>query len=72
VSRPESSTFPVLLVIRSVIGVGVIIILLFLLCRCIRSEASQDKNQQQIYSTLLHGQREDPEEIPEYDDVTSE
>ncbi|MED6239575.1 hypothetical protein ATANTOWER_008104 [Ataeniobius toweri] len=72
VSRPESSTFPVLLVIRSVIGVGVIIILLFLLCRCIKSEASQDNNQQQIYSSLLHGQREDPEEIPEYDDVTSE
>ncbi|KAM9717671.1 Fc receptor-like protein 5 [Menidia menidia] len=63
VSRAESSSFPVLMVVGAVVVVGVFLLVLpLLLCRCRRSEASaaeqmenQDGNQQQLYSSLLHG-----------------
>ncbi|KAM9717672.1 low affinity immunoglobulin gamma Fc region receptor II-like [Menidia menidia] len=62
VSRAESSSFPVLMVVGAVV-VGVFLLVLpLLLCCCRRSEASaaeqmenQDGNQQQLYSSLLHG-----------------
>ncbi|KAM4536274.1 uncharacterized protein PAE49_020931 [Odontesthes bonariensis] len=61
VSRPEGSLFPVLMVVRPIIGL-IFIVLLLLLCRCRRSKGSateqtvnQDETQQQVYSSLLHG-----------------
>ncbi|KAM9717669.1 B-cell receptor CD22-like [Menidia menidia] len=61
--RAESFSFPVLMVVGAVVVVGVFLLVLpLLLCRCRRSEASpaeqtenQDGNQQQLYSSLLHG-----------------
>ncbi|KAM4536263.1 Fc receptor-like protein 5 [Odontesthes bonariensis] len=61
VSRPEGSLFPVLMVVGPIIGL-IFIVLLLLLCRCRRSKGSvteqtvnQDETQQQVYSSLLHG-----------------
>ncbi|XP_075307348.1 uncharacterized protein LOC142369012 isoform X4 [Odontesthes bonariensis] len=61
VSRPEGSSFPVLMVVGPIIGL-IFIVLLLLLCRCRRSKGyaieqtvNQDETQQQVYSSLLHG-----------------
>uniref|UniRef100_A0A087X2K5 Ig-like domain-containing protein n=1 Tax=Poecilia formosa TaxID=48698 RepID=A0A087X2K5_POEFO len=61
VKGPGSSSFPVLLVVGSVIGV-VLLILLLLLCRFRQTKGSgrvetvyQDEQQQPVYSSLLHG-----------------
>ncbi|KAM4536656.1 uncharacterized protein PAE49_021173 isoform 2-T2 [Odontesthes bonariensis] len=61
VSRPESSLFPVLLMVGKVGGI-IFIIFLFLPYRCRQSAGStgdervgQYENEQQVYSSLLHG-----------------
>ncbi|XP_041841542.1 Fc receptor-like protein 5 isoform X3 [Melanotaenia boesemani] len=60
VSRPESSSFPLLLIVGPVSGI--VFILLILLCWYRRSKGfsteqtiHQYENQQQVYSSLLHG-----------------
>ncbi|XP_041840393.1 obscurin-like [Melanotaenia boesemani] len=60
VSRPENSSFPLLLIVGPV--AGIVFILLILLCWYRRSKGfsteqtvNQCENQQQVYSSLLHG-----------------
>ncbi|XP_032438299.1 obscurin-like isoform X1 [Xiphophorus hellerii] len=60
-SRPGSSSFPVLLLVGSVIGI-IVLILLLLICyvqkpKCCGSEqpVGQDEHLHQVYSSLLHG-----------------
>ncbi|XP_025760004.1 leukocyte immunoglobulin-like receptor subfamily A member 3 isoform X3 [Oreochromis niloticus] len=64
VSGADSSSSPVWLIVRLVCGVSLIIILLLLLYRCRRTNSAaneqtlnQDEDQQQVYSSLLHGDR---------------
>ncbi|XP_043952810.1 uncharacterized protein LOC122819858 [Gambusia affinis] len=60
-SGPGSSSFPVLFVTRSVIGIMVLILLLLICCiqkpKCRGSEqpVGQDEHLRQVYSSLLHG-----------------
>ncbi|CAI5669285.1 unnamed protein product [Oreochromis niloticus] len=90
VSGADSSSSPVWLIVGLVCGVSLIIILLLLLYRCRTTNSAaneqtlkQDEDQQQVYSSLLHGDRcvyetirrcENPENGPgegDYTNVTS-
>ncbi|CAI5669274.1 unnamed protein product [Oreochromis niloticus] len=90
VKGADSSSSPVRLIVGLVCGVSLIIILLLLLYRCRRTNSAaneqtlnQDEDQQQPYSSLLHGVRsvyeklrrsENPENGPaegDYTNVTS-
>ncbi|CAI5686290.1 unnamed protein product [Oreochromis niloticus] len=63
VSSPEISSFSVLMIIGAISGITLIFILLLLYC-CKKFKGpaneqtlSQDEDQQQVYSSLLHGDR---------------
>uniref|UniRef100_A0AAZ1XKV8 Ig-like domain-containing protein n=1 Tax=Oreochromis aureus TaxID=47969 RepID=A0AAZ1XKV8_OREAU len=63
VSSPEISSFSVLMIIGAISGITLIFILLLLYCCKKFKDAaneqtlSQDEDQQQVYSSLLHGDR---------------